>query len=427
MPSSVTNLQFGLFFDGTGNNYEVDRLTPNDEYEPTNIAKLFELYNETPDKGIGKHYINGVGTGGVNLRKQGDDADYSNIEMAFGLGIQKRVDQALAKLKAFAKANKNIQNLNIDVFGFSRGAATARIFVNQLNQKFNEDNNLLSGVKPQVRFLGIYDTVGSIGISGDGSNAGYNLNINPKAVVNACHLTAHNEFRKHFPLSSLRAANGSLAENFVEKALLGAHSDVGGGYGPNATKIYLDSSFIKFGGNPARKEAQKQSRITALEEKWQAKWQDYLNGKTKPSDQFEFKQRRAQKIGPDGQPNSHKMLVRYIWNRNVKKTLAHVGLHTMVKQAKACQVPLKGLASLAQVEPALAYLVPAPLKDYISAVDNGDDLFDGRFDSIYPNFIHHSSQFKIPEGGVGLVNANSIGTSQRKTFSNAPSKGNLIG
>lgn len=423
MPASQNNIQFGLFFDGTGNNYNVDRQSANDQYEPTNIAKLFELYKQDDNKAIGKHYVNGIGTGGVNLRKQGDDADYSNIEMAFGIGIQKRVDEGIKKLKAFVKQNKRVKSVNIDVFGFSRGAATARIFVNQLSDKYNANENLLFGVKPHIRFLGIFDTVGSIGISNDGSNFGYNLNVNPRAVANACHLTAHHEFRKHFPLTSLKAKNGNLPENFTELELLGAHSDIGGGYGPVSTQIYLDSNFIKFGGKAAKKDIQKQKRIDEQKTKWEAKWKTYLDGKVKPSDELEFKLRRAQKIGQDGQPNSHKALLRFIWHRKVNKSLAHIALHTMVKQAKSCQVPLNGLASLKQISPPLAQLVPADLKEYAAAVSNGSKLTNGNYAAIYPKYIHHSAQFKVPEGGVGLVNANTIGKSQRKTFFNSPTKG----
>ena len=424
-PTSEPNqAQYGVFFDGTGNNYFVDKKYDDDTYEPTNIAKLYELYFQGQEQRIGKQYVNGIGTRDVDLDKSGDEAEYSGIEMAFGIGIQDRIDEAIKGIVEFIEPLSDINVIHIDVFGFSRGAATARIFVNAIQEISQKQPDKWLGTSVKVRFLGIFDTVGSIGVTHDGKNFGYNLNIHPDSVSYACHLTAHNEYREYFPLTSLKDQNGSLAGNFFEKALLGAHSDVGGGYGPESNKIFLDSDYIRYGGKEDKREKQRLTRITNKAEDWKAKWKDYLSGKWKESDgEIEVKERRIQKNGPDGQPNSHKQLIRYIWNRTLDKRLAHVALHLMIEHARNNSVPLIGIDALRDLAEPLDYEVPAELADYMIAVDLDKDIFTKPFLSLYPNFIHHSHQFKIPEGGAGLVNPNAVEGLERKIFDNKPEDG----
>jgi len=54
--------QMGIFFDGTGNNMSNDNADLNDADAPTNIVKLFELYNISSSELIQKRYYDGVGT-----------------------------------------------------------------------------------------------------------------------------------------------------------------------------------------------------------------------------------------------------------------------------------------------------------------------------------------------------------------------------
>lgn len=132
----------------------------------------------------------------------------------------------------------------IDVFGFSRGAAMARDFINSLA---NEEVKL----KYQIKFVGIFDTVGSFGYPGNDQNwkpktdeytetdiliedkfgmkapekyyEPYNFNLSSKSAEQIVHFVAMDEYRKNFPLTDTNGAG--LTYEFI-----GAHSDVGGGY-----------------------------------------------------------------------------------------------------------------------------------------------------------------------------------------------------
>jgi uncharacterized protein (DUF2235 family) len=78
-----------------------------------------------------------------------------------------------------------------------------------------------------IRFLGIFDTVGSFGVPGDRSNIGYDLSI-PANVQNVRHAIARDEARTLFPLTQIKGSSSR-----IEKMFPGVHSDVGGGYGDN--------------------------------------------------------------------------------------------------------------------------------------------------------------------------------------------------
>lgn len=127
----------------------------------------------------------------------------------------------------------------IDVFGFSRGAAEARTFCSWLDELFEGDT--LCGVRTTIRFLGIFDTVASVGIPNAPTET-YGLTNGhmawgaeaylriPARVKNCVHFVAMHENRSSFPLDRVWVHNG-LPSNCHEYAFPGMHSDVGGGYG----------------------------------------------------------------------------------------------------------------------------------------------------------------------------------------------------
>ena len=125
----------------------------------------------------------------------------------------------------------------VDVFGFSRGAAQARVFVNWLFGTLLHGDQLF-GAPASVRMLGLFDTVASVGPTHVLGSHGHwnwasaeNLKIHPK--VDRCfHVAALHELRANFPLDSVALPDGSLPPNCVEVICPGAHSDVGGGYAP---------------------------------------------------------------------------------------------------------------------------------------------------------------------------------------------------
>ncbi|HAL21395.1 MAG TPA: type IV secretion protein Rhs, partial [Stenotrophomonas sp.] len=156
-------LHLGLFFDGTRNNahnlargrpqppqprpallradddstYQ-SRLTSSYDNGTTNIARLHQLYPDSRRAPLAEPslaiYVEGVGTR--------DDAEDDLIGLAFGIGasgVRAKVQRALhellpAALSALAAHwQQPLHGVQVDLFGFSRGAAAARDLANQLH------------------------------------------------------------------------------------------------------------------------------------------------------------------------------------------------------------------------------------------------------------------------------------------------------
>lgn len=141
------------------------------------------------------------------------------------------------------------------VYGFSRGAAAARAFVNWLCEllpkpeegKDRPEQCLAVGavkVPISVEFLGLLDTVASVGVAhvapvaeghmswADGTQALPDEKTYGGLIKHCVHLVSSHEQRLCFPLDSIRRANGKYPENSKEVVYPGMHSDIGGGYPP---------------------------------------------------------------------------------------------------------------------------------------------------------------------------------------------------
>lgn len=334
-------VRIGVFFDGTGNNMSNDLADGTD----TNIVRLYELYNGTPEKlspsPIGRHegldlytakvYQNGVGT------KDGEpNSDYG---MAVGTDGVKRINDALKKVEAFINANQDKDGPRIiDVFGFSRGAALARDFINQIHAK-------LAGKVTEVGFVGLFDTVGSFGLGGNNidkrSNnpllvnanskvaamaGAYNFNLSASSATKIVHLTAKNEIRANFDLQSLRSAKGApLPSNMEEIEVVGVHSDVGGGYGtkPQMTIDRIEQRTLNyFATGVAWQETMlKKKQILLDEAKNRGLTLEYERSVTHANSEV----------------TDHYWLTK---KRVVKPGLSNVYLHMMYKKAEGSTVPL---------------------------------------------------------------------------------------
>jgi hypothetical protein len=194
-------------FDGTGN----------DATSLTNVWRFAQSYRKGE-----VYYLPGPGRAvGLN-----SEIDASDVALAWSAGqrvaIQwHRLLQALVQQKGGVTA--------IDVVGFSRGAALARHFVNKVSQnvkagRFWYQHPQMGKISTCVdlRFLGLFDTVAQFHLLGL-TDQTYNLTI-PASFKRVSHAVALHEFRWAFPLT---AAVGSQV---VEKAFIGAHADIGGGY-----------------------------------------------------------------------------------------------------------------------------------------------------------------------------------------------------
>ncbi|MDN7673520.1 DUF2235 domain-containing protein [Burkholderia oklahomensis] len=180
----------------------------------------------------------------TNWAQLKDDLDSSKWNDALQAWDNKRRKVLLdrrAQLKErigdlLVKGKPKLQRIRLYVFGFSRGAAEARTFSNWLVDALDPDFSLC-GVPVSYDFLGIFDTVASVGIAqsaaatlfdGHGGWGRKELMAVPHYVHRCVHMVAAHEPRGSFPLDLIDCSMTGREEIVYP----GVHSDVGGGYGP---------------------------------------------------------------------------------------------------------------------------------------------------------------------------------------------------
>lgn len=195
-------------FDGTWN------VDDEDDNKDSNVVKFNELY-------VGNsHYLAGVGTrlGAIGRVAGG----------LFGVGGRTRIEEMSESLRGFWEAGDH----HVDIIGFSRGAALAVHFANTLA---DDGIKLSTGeiVRPKIRFLGLWDLVGSFGLSFDtiidfqAINVGWDIDEVPAMVERCCHAMALDERRESFNVT--RLTHDAQSTTLHECWFRGVHSDVGGG------------------------------------------------------------------------------------------------------------------------------------------------------------------------------------------------------
>lgn len=241
-----------IFMDGTWN----DENGRDNDGVVTNIYKLFSAlsgshentqipHSKTTKKHLGL-YFRGVGNDEDNIKSVGF---YQGI---FGAGEKNIRDHAYACICKYYQPGDRIS-----IFGFSRGAASARLLAAKLNkyglpaeislrykQKTNKNTKQkqwqFASYKPKkenslkkvsVAFLGIFDTVGAFGIpinlgplNFQKINLFRDLTLSPN-VKKAVHLVAIDESRDPF-VPTLTNYSDQIEEVWMP----GVHADVGGGY-----------------------------------------------------------------------------------------------------------------------------------------------------------------------------------------------------
>lgn len=292
--SDVVNIS--VFFDGTGNNKEADK-----KYQKwSNPARLWssaDQYIQDEQSGTGRSlnhaiYVSGVGTkfnaelgvfqrtiswmqdslglgagaglGGARRLNYGEEQFNDHLKKALELKFQ-QVERDLAKYAAAGKTesvaelqqclaeHRLIKKINISVFGFSRGAALARAFTNQMIWNCNSTCDGLTYGEAnspiEFQFLGLFDTVASFGLPS--TNLLNNMTFKGRDMVvdervKMCvHHVAGNEQRFAFPVD-LICKDGALANpNWKEVVYPGMHSDIGGGYMPLDEKTQITDHFAR--------------------------------------------------------------------------------------------------------------------------------------------------------------------------------------
>ena len=196
-------IHISLFFDGTGNNKEVDAATQ----KWSNPARMWRSARVFADDTVNAYpiYVAGIGTpfNGEPFSALDDQVtalEDSDLGLALGNGGARRLDFGRQKInntlrdqllqraytlggdvaryasastdRSFSEVNRSlgkhrlIKQINVSIFGFSRGAALARAFCNQWLWDCEENRGKLSyeGYPIRFVFLGLFDTVASFGL-----------------------------------------------------------------------------------------------------------------------------------------------------------------------------------------------------------------------------------------------------------------------
>jgi uncharacterized protein (DUF2235 family) len=219
----------------------------------TNIAIIAEITDPRPAGGVEQrvYYDAGVGTGGVLDRILGG---------AFGRGLSANALAAYRFLSQFYRPGDNIY-----VFGFSRGAFTARSLCgflsasglltedacNEANLEFAWDYyrtapkarfpadrarlRRITYPDPRIKFLGVFDTVGALGIP-----RGFMSRLSRRAIqfhdadVSSivdfcCHALAIDEQRMEFEAAVWTEPRHRKYRAVEQAWFPGSHANVGGG------------------------------------------------------------------------------------------------------------------------------------------------------------------------------------------------------
>jgi len=235
-----------LFFDGTGNHKDKDF-----PVKHSNVAALLDAHINDPDNGIIPLYYEGLGrqfsfkdryeetkvhtrSGVTTVKREGyEESDERTMGLAFADGISARLEKAIFDVTdqiQRVRGMQRVDEINIAVFGFSRGATEARAFVHWLaaHSKVKVQGSTLSfdGIPLNIKFLGIFDTVESVGWAGANKMPDVIKTTVPPFVQKCCHIVAAHELRDAFPLTIVNGKHRCVVYP-------GAHANVGGGYAPN--------------------------------------------------------------------------------------------------------------------------------------------------------------------------------------------------
>jgi len=231
----------------------------------SNVSRMEPAYKNISEEKIKQIsiYVEGIGTEDLK-----DDGTWGKASGKGETGVKGKVKKACEKIaeKINKLSVKKINRLQIDAYGFSRGAAAARNFVFEINQnkgdvketlsaglyspsseKYKEDGGVLGEkleensislrFKTQARFIGLYDTVASFGFKHTNDTAQLHLTAISKALY-TFQIAAGDEHRDNFRLTNINSASRG-----TQKFLPGVHSDIGGGYTDNASEdVRLDYS-----------------------------------------------------------------------------------------------------------------------------------------------------------------------------------------
>jgi uncharacterized protein (DUF2235 family) len=235
-----------------------------DQRMDTNVFRMARAIHATQETGGVLQivlYLRGVGTSGLRIEKL--------VEGAIGLGVDDNIRSAYMFI-----AQNYVPGDEIFLFGFSRGAYTARSLTGLISacgilkrqklgdlpcawayyrsdpphspEKFLTKCNTETHADARIKFVGVWETVGALGLPG-GLFAAENArkfafhDTSPCAAMeHGCHALAIDEHRHDF-VPTLWTEPAPAGVGIEQVWFAGAHSDVGGGY---ATRALADIPLV---------------------------------------------------------------------------------------------------------------------------------------------------------------------------------------
>lgn len=241
-----------------------------DDRNISNVVKLMRSVLASDPNGVVQvvFYDPGVGTESPMRRFLGG---------AFGVGLSTNVRDGYRFI-----ANNYEDGDEIYLFGFSRGAFTARSIagligkcgllrntemsvLNRAYDLYRQENPSRADLAelrqhgfsdPKIHFVGVWDTVGSLGIPVSGLNFLFqsrhkflDTKLGPH-IVNACHAVAIDERRGPFQATLWDSRDEAKAASVEQVWFCGVHSNVGGGYETdglaNCARHWMAAKAMKF-------------------------------------------------------------------------------------------------------------------------------------------------------------------------------------
>ncbi|MCU0912881.1 MAG: DUF2235 domain-containing protein [Rhodobacteraceae bacterium] len=421
-------LEIGVFFDGTGNN------TANAQAgggggsfanARSNVSLLYSLYKSRQEHHIrnscggyarkfGRIYKQGIGT------RDGWSDAWSVTGAGLGMGatgVESRVyDACLDVGRMIRDLSPGVEPTEIimDVFGFSRGAAAARYFVNCFRQGFiMYDQYFVNrrraavprGRRVRFRFVGIFDTVAAVGWGDDDDNGPVNVHLSTAQAEKIFHLTAADEYRKNFRLNhnldrTSRVGNAALLSGSGGEAreLPGAHSDVGGGYRDAGDTVDIGPSRVRTYNSRAEAQAAR-DRLTAPSRGEDAAFflrEGWINGTETDGGVRHVASpvRLIEHYSAGGEPVSIYQFAStpQLHRPWVQIGLSRVALKIMYDKARAQQVPFLALPTGGQYE------IPAGLRPVAQKLIAGQTLTADEHRRTLHDFGHLSAN----AGSIGM-------------------------
>ena len=201
-------------FDGTGDRWDQkSQITPTAKTQNGRyLTNVVLFYKEYVESGMHAEYFPGVGSS-ISIF----DRVFGG---AFGIGALGLVGNAFRKLKEHYKRGDKV----IDIIGYSRGAAIARVFADKTfrdYKKLVDENGQQLTEPPEIRFIGLFDTVASFGNPFNDNELFFQERI-PRSAKNAFHTMSLDLRKKGFGLDR------AYGENVLEVWFRGGHGDIGG-------------------------------------------------------------------------------------------------------------------------------------------------------------------------------------------------------